>query len=58
MDKAALRDYRLRTGMIFQHFNLLHARNVADNIAVPLEIAGCQNGASDASGGTAGAGRA
>ena len=40
MDKAALRAYRLRTGMIFQHFNLLHARNVADNIAVPLEIAG------------------
>ena len=26
--------------MIFQHFNLLHARTVADNIAVPLEIAG------------------
>ncbi|MBJ3816961.1 ATP-binding cassette domain-containing protein [Shimwellia pseudoproteus] len=40
LDKTALRDYRLRTGMIFQHFNLLHARTVADNIAVPLEIAG------------------
>jgi D-methionine transport system ATP-binding protein len=40
LNKAALRDYRLRTGMIFQHFNLLHARTVADNIAVPLEIAG------------------
>ncbi len=26
--------------MIFQHFNLLHARTVADNVAVPLEIAG------------------
>lgn len=39
-DKAQLRAHRLRTGMIFQHFNLLHARNVADNIAVPLEIAG------------------
>ncbi|WP_318375861.1 methionine ABC transporter ATP-binding protein [Enterobacter sp.] len=39
-DKAQLREHRLRTGMIFQHFNLLHARNVADNIAVPLEIAG------------------
>lgn len=38
MDKAALRAYRLRTGMIFQHFNLLHARNVADNIAVPLKL--------------------
>jgi D-methionine transport system ATP-binding protein len=42
LNKAALRDYRLRTGMIFQHFNLLHARTVADNIAVPLEIAGCR----------------
>ncbi|WP_313506450.1 ATP-binding cassette domain-containing protein [Kosakonia sacchari] len=40
LDKAALREHRLRTGMIFQHFNLLHARTVADNIAVPLEIAG------------------
>ncbi len=40
LNKAALRDYRLRTGMIFQHFNLLHARTVADNVAVPLEIAG------------------
>ena len=39
MDKSALREYRLRTGMIFQHFNLLHARSVADNVAVPLEIA-------------------
>lgn len=35
-----LRQHRQRTGMIFQHFNLLHARNVADNVAVPLEIAG------------------
>ncbi|WP_032804236.1 ATP-binding cassette domain-containing protein, partial [Cronobacter universalis] len=26
--------------MVFQHFNLLHARTVADNVAVPLEIAG------------------
>jgi D-methionine transport system ATP-binding protein len=26
--------------MIFQQFNLLHARNVASNISVPLEIAG------------------
>lgn len=39
-DKARLRAHRLRTGMIFQHFNLLHARNVTDNVAVPLEIAG------------------
>ena len=35
-----LRQQRQRIGMIFQGFNLLHARNVLDNIAVPLEIAG------------------
>lgn len=40
LDKSRLREHRLRTGMIFQHFNLLHARTVADNVAVPLEIAG------------------
>lgn len=39
-NKAALRTHRLQTGMIFQHFNLLQARSVADNVAVPLEIAG------------------
>ena len=27
-------------GMVFQHFNLLSGRTVADNIALPLEIAG------------------
>ena len=48
LNKAALRDYRLRTGMIFQHFNLLHARTVADNIAVPLEIAGIPRAARQA----------
>lgn len=36
----ALRQQRQRSGMIFQHFNLLHSRNVAANVAVPLEIAG------------------
>jgi D-methionine transport system ATP-binding protein len=40
MSKAQLRDYRLRIGMIFQHFNLLSSRTVAGNIAYPLEIAG------------------
>src|SRR5471032_2022692 len=34
-----LRRQRQRIGMIFQGFNLLHSRNVFDNIAVPLEIA-------------------
>ena len=31
---------RRKTGMIFQHFNLLASRTVAGNIALPLEIAG------------------
>ncbi|MBC8807466.1 ATP-binding cassette domain-containing protein [Klebsiella pneumoniae] len=48
LNKAALRDYRLRTGMIFQHFNLLHTRTVADNVAVPLEIAGVPRAAREA----------
>ncbi|NWO19967.1 methionine ABC transporter ATP-binding protein [Leptotrichia sp. oral taxon 223] len=34
-----LREYRKKTGMIFQHFNLLNSRNVADNVAFPLKIA-------------------
>lgn len=40
LSQRELRLHRQRTGMVFQHFNLLHARNVVDNIAVPLEIAG------------------
>ena len=35
-----LRDIRRQVGMIFQHFNLLASRTVAENIALPLEIAG------------------
>lgn len=34
-----LRAARRRIGMIFQHFNLLHNRTVADNVAFPLRIA-------------------
>ena len=37
---AQLRAARQRIGMIFQHFNLLHNRTVADNVAFPLRIAG------------------
>ena len=33
-----LREYRKKTGMIFQHFSLLNSRNVAENVAFPLEI--------------------
>ena len=35
-----LRNARQKISMIFQHFNLLWSRTVADNIAFPLEIAG------------------
>ena len=35
-----LRSERRKIGMIFQHFNLLMQRNVLDNVAFPLEIAG------------------
>ncbi len=35
-----LRDARQKVSMIFQHFNLLWSRTVAENIAFPLEIAG------------------
>jgi len=40
MQKKELRAFRKKVGMIFQHFNLLNSRNVADNIAYPLEISG------------------
>lgn len=40
MSKAQLRHARQNIGMIFQQFNLLSNRTVADNIAFPLEIAG------------------
>ena len=39
LSDVELRQQRQRSGMIFQGFNLLHSRNVFDNIAVPLEIA-------------------
>lgn len=37
---SKLRKARQQIGMIFQHFNLLWSRTVAENIAFPLEIAG------------------
>lgn len=36
----ALRAARRDIGMIFQHFNLLSARSVFDNVALPLELRG------------------
>lgn len=35
-----LPDLRHRIGMIFQHFNLLSAKTVGENVALPLRIAG------------------
>ncbi len=35
----AKRGFHLKTGMIFQHFNLLSSRTVGGNVAYPLEIA-------------------
>lgn len=40
MNDAQLRKARQNIGMIFQHFNLLTSRTVAQNIAFPLEIQG------------------
>ncbi|MFW5824012.1 MAG: methionine ABC transporter ATP-binding protein [Marinobacter sp.] len=39
-DAAGLRAFRRKVGMIFQHFNLLSSRTVADNIAFPMKLAG------------------
>lgn len=35
-----LRRLRQQVGMIFQHFNLLASKTVADNVALPLRLAG------------------
>jgi D-methionine transport system ATP-binding protein len=40
LSPAELRRQRQQIGMIFQHFNLFHARTVAANVAYPLEVAG------------------
>ena len=40
MGAAALRVFRRRAGMIFQHFNLLSARTVAENVGLPLKMTG------------------
>ena len=40
LDQNALVSLRRRVGMIFQHFNLLSAKTVWDNVALPLLVAG------------------
>ena len=40
INEDKLRQVRQKVSMIFQHFNLLWSRTVAENIAFPLEIAG------------------
>jgi ABC-type metal ion transport system, ATPase component len=40
LSEKELREARKQIGMIFQHFNLLWSRTVAENIAFPLELAG------------------
>ncbi|QQS16989.1 MAG: ATP-binding cassette domain-containing protein [Neisseriales bacterium] len=40
LNQAALRSLRQQIGMIFQHFNLLSSRTVAENIRLPLELVG------------------
>jgi len=40
LSPAELRDHRRKTGMIFQHFNLLSAKTVVDNVAFPLKLGG------------------
>ncbi|AOE82611.1 methionine ABC transporter ATP-binding protein [Pseudomonas sp. TCU-HL1] len=40
LDSEGLRRFRQRVGMIFQHFNLLASKTVAENVGLPLKLAG------------------
>ena len=40
LSDGKLREARREIGLIFQHFNLLSSRTVAQNVALPLELAG------------------
>lgn len=43
LDARGLRDFRRKVGMIFQHFNLLASKTVAENVAMPMKLAGGQS---------------
>ena len=40
LDAKAQREHKKKIGMIFQHFNLLESKTVAQNIAIPLVLQG------------------
>ena len=40
LSERQLQPFRRKIGMIFQHFNLLSAKTVEDNVALPLKIEG------------------
>ncbi|NRH27482.1 ATP-binding cassette domain-containing protein [Pseudomonas sp. MS19] len=44
LDANGLRRFRQQVGMIFQHFNLLSSKTVANNVAMPLQLAGEMSG--------------
>lgn len=44
LDEAGLVALRRRVGMVFQHFNLLSAKTVRGNVALPLRVAGLPGG--------------
>jgi len=48
LDENALAAARRRIGMVFQHFNLLSSKTVAQNIGLPLRIAGVPQAQIDA----------
>jgi len=45
LDNNALRRFRQQVGMIFQHFNLLSSKTVAENVALPLYLSGMRDAA-------------